>query len=413
MIDKSWKTNLYAIWFAQIIAVMGFGFGIPFIPYYIQELGMEDPEKIKFVTAVLSAAPAIGMGIMAPVWGILSDRFGKKLMLLRAMVFASFIIAGMGMVTNVTQLIILRGMQGLFTGTITASSAFIATTTPKKKLSYALGFLSSSTFIGFSIGPALGGVVAESFGYRISFYIGGIVMVIGFLSVLIFAKENKEEYKEAREKEQNETEKKKYRYRIREILTFDILIMLLIMFFMRLTHSIFVPYIPLLVQGYRGTIEGSASVTGYINAFAGFMTALSGLTISRLGDRYNKLWIVRILLIFGVLLSILLYIFDSIFVFTVIYGTLMFFIGSIEPLLMSQTSQNTDKNKRGALFGVQSTVRSFGWAIAPFIGSAIAIEFSIRTIIITMPFFFGISLLIIYLYNKRKGEQDEKKKFFT
>ena len=80
--ENSWKKTLYLVWFVQILSLMSFSFGLPFLPYYIQDLGMVDPERVRLFTGILSAAPAIGMGIMAPVWGMVADRFGKKTMLL-------------------------------------------------------------------------------------------------------------------------------------------------------------------------------------------------------------------------------------------------------------------------------------------------------------------------------------------
>ncbi len=65
--ENSWKKTLYLVWFVQILSLMSFSFGLPFLPYYIQDLGVVDPEKVRLFTGILSAAPAIGMGIMAPV----------------------------------------------------------------------------------------------------------------------------------------------------------------------------------------------------------------------------------------------------------------------------------------------------------------------------------------------------------
>lgn len=175
---ERWKINLYTIWFSQVLSIMSFSFGIPFIPFYIQDIGVVDPNQVKLFTGILSTAPGITMAIMAPIWGIAADRWGKKLMLLRAMLFASFIIAGMGIVANVSQLLVLRLLQGIFTGTVTAASALVASNTPENRLSYALGFLSSSTFIGASVGPVVGGFFAEYAGYRLSFILGGVFSAV-------------------------------------------------------------------------------------------------------------------------------------------------------------------------------------------------------------------------------------------
>lgn len=115
---ERWKINLYTVWFSQVVSLMSFGFGMPFLPFYIQELGVTDPDRIKLYSGILSAAPAITMAVMAPIWGMAADRWGKKLMLLRAMLFASVVIGGMGFATSPQQLVALRFIQGVFTGTI-------------------------------------------------------------------------------------------------------------------------------------------------------------------------------------------------------------------------------------------------------------------------------------------------------
>ena len=181
-----WKSNLYLLWVTQLLAMMSFTFGIPFIPYFIQELGIVEPDKVKLYTAISAALPGLGMGLTAPFWGMLADRHGKKLMILRAVFMGSLILVGLGLVSNVNQLLVLRFLQGVFTGTISASNAFVASNTPDEELSYSFGLLTSANFIGVMLGPALGGVIAESFGYRTSFIIGSITMMVDFVLVLLY-----------------------------------------------------------------------------------------------------------------------------------------------------------------------------------------------------------------------------------
>ena len=64
---ERWKINLYTLWISQVISLTSFGFGLPFIPFFIQELGVTDPEQLKIFTGILSAAPAITMAIMSPM----------------------------------------------------------------------------------------------------------------------------------------------------------------------------------------------------------------------------------------------------------------------------------------------------------------------------------------------------------
>ncbi len=191
---ERWKINLYTLWVTQVIALMSFGFGLPFLPFYIQELGIVDPAQISFYTGLSSTIPAATMVISAPIWGLMADRYGRKLMLMRAMFAAIFIIGAMGLVTNIGQLLILRALQGIFTGTITASMAFVSANTPENKMSSALGFMTSSNFIGYSIGPVMGGIMAENLGYRFCFLSGGGLMIVSMLLVGFLVKEDKSTY---------------------------------------------------------------------------------------------------------------------------------------------------------------------------------------------------------------------------
>lgn len=395
---ERWKINLYTVWFSQVISIMSFGFGMPFLPFYIQQLGITAPSDVKLYSGILNAAPAVTMAIMAPIWGIISDKYGRKIMLMRAMFFASFIIAGTGLVANVNQLIILRLLQGVFTGTVTAATILIAANTPKNRLSFALGFLSSSTFIGQSIGPVIGGVVAEYVGYRVSFIIGGILMFLDFLLVLFIVKENKESINKTEKKEKASDES----LPLSSIFTTLAISMLLVLFFIRIGRTIFNPYMPIYVQEIMGTTKGIAGITGGINGFLALMTALSGLTLSRLGDKYNKMKLLIIYLVAGAIIAVPLVSIKNLWIFTGVLGIVFFVTGGVEPVIMSITTENTPVNRRGILFGVQGTVGSIGFAVAPLLGGFISIRYSTNFVLVFIPIFLLISALGVLIVRKNK-----------
>lgn len=399
---ERWKINLYTVWFSQILSIMSFSFGMPFLPFYIQQLGVTTPDGIKLYSGILNAAPAVTMAIMSPIWGIISDKYGRKLMLIRAMFFASFIIGGMGIVANVHQLLILRLLQGIFTGTITAAIVLVASNTPKNKLSFALGFLSSSTFIGQSIGPVIGGAVAEFVGYRISFIIGGILMFLDFLLVVLIVKENKETIDKSEKKEKSE------KVSLSSIFTAMTISMLLVLFFIRIGRTIFNPYIPIYVQEIKATTKGIAGITGIINGCLALMTALSGLTLSRLGDKYNKMKLLIIYLMLGAIFAVPLVYINNLWLFTCVLGIVFFITGGVEPVIMSLTTENTPVNRRGMLFGVQGTVGSIGFAAAPLLGGLISIKYSTNAVLIFIPIFLLLSAVVVSAIMKHKREPDSK-----
>jgi len=374
---------------------MSFGFGLPFIPFYIQTLGVSDPALLKLYTGVLSAAPAITMAIMAPIWGILSDRYGRKLMIQRAMFAASIILVLLGNVWAVWQLVILRFLQGMFSGTITATAAFVASNTPDKKLSYALGVLSSSTFVGYSLGPMIGGIVAENYGYRISFIIGAILMMLGFILVTKMLTEDKNSFSSAR--------KVKTKGNIKALLTPTIVVLLLMLFMQRITRTVFSPFLPLFVQEQLNSLEGASSTTGIINGVVGFLTAFSAIFVSRLGDKHDKINIIQVLLGFGLLGGIAVNFIDGWWPFLISYCFLFFIIGGVEPLMTSMSAQQVAPDKRGMLFGIQGLIGSLGWLVSPTLGTWISIKFGIGQVLwVVLAAIIINSTFIFYIKRRQK-----------
>lgn len=391
-----WKINLYILWTSQVISLLSFSLGLPFMSLYIQDFGITDPNQVKFYTGILSAAPAITMAVVSPIWGRLADRYGRKLMILRAMFAASLIIAAMGMVNAVWQLVALRLFQGLFTGTITAANAFIASNSPSNKMSSSLGFMASANFIGFAIGPIIGGFFAESLGYRFSFYVGGILMFIGCLVVLLFLVEDKSTYGMIKTKTEGDKQEKR-------VFTSFIVSLLFVLLFHRILRSIFAPFMALFVQENLGSVSGVASRTGFINGGVAFITAISGIVFGRLGEKYNKKTILVVSMTISIVLSTLLSLTGSLTAFTGFYILLFLFIGGVEPLITSITAEQTAPENRGMLFGYQGTVGSIGMLVSPMIGTFVSVNFSIKGILVLLPV---ICIIILGLTIKLKYKEN-------
>ena len=96
---EPWQRNLAVLWVVQLLSVAGFNTILPFLPLYVQELGLTDPSQVKLWAGLLSSVPMVGAAIMAPVWGNLADRYGRKLMIIRASLGAAIIVALLGLAT--------------------------------------------------------------------------------------------------------------------------------------------------------------------------------------------------------------------------------------------------------------------------------------------------------------------------
>ena len=388
---ERWKINLYTLWGSQICALMGFGFVLPFIPFYIQEMGVTDPVQLSYYVGLSATFPAATMAIAAPIWGIMSDRYGRKMMILRAMFFAVLIFVTMSLVRNVWQLLVLRALQGIFTGTITASMSFVSANTPENRMSYALGLMTSSNFLGFSVGPFVGGLLAEVVGYRMCFVLGSMLMSIGFFLVLFFVKEDKNTYGY---RIRSDIEGKGKKTKLFNSFVLSIMLCLLVQ---RIARSVFAPFLALYVQERLGTIVGAARYTGLINGATSLATATAAFTITRRGDKSDKLNTALILTVISIPVISLSIPFDYLPVFGLFFTVYFFIAGGIEPILTSAVSERTPSHMRGSLFGVVGTVSSIGAMISPIMGSFISVEFGLRAILIVIPIFTAVQIICISL----------------
>ena len=153
--EKKWQRNLWATWVAEFLAIMGFSSSFPIWSYFIQELGVTGDAVAKWSGIIISAS-SLTMGIMGPIWGMLSDRYGRKMMVMRAMFGGAVTIGLMGFAQTVEQMLVLRLIQGAFTGTVAAATTLVASTTPRERLGETLGKLQLAIFLGQSIGPITG-----------------------------------------------------------------------------------------------------------------------------------------------------------------------------------------------------------------------------------------------------------------
>ena len=117
------------------------------------------------------AAPPLVATIATPMWGRLADQYGRKKMVMRALFGASIVLALMGFAETALALILLRALQGLTSGIIAANMALVAGECPRERIGFALGSLQVGLFSGVAIGPTVGGLLAERFGFQIPLFL--------------------------------------------------------------------------------------------------------------------------------------------------------------------------------------------------------------------------------------------------
>src|SRR5438477_1642469 len=176
-----WERTTWICAATQVFTLIGFGLGLPFLPMYVQELGVTERAQIALWSGVVSGSAALTMAVLAPVWGVLADRYGRKPMLVRSMLGGAVVIGAMGFVGDVWQLEAVRLVQGAVTGSQAAAAALVAAATPTHQVGFALGLVSTAVQIGNTVGPVVGGVAVGSLGFRGSFVLGGVLLLFAGL----------------------------------------------------------------------------------------------------------------------------------------------------------------------------------------------------------------------------------------
>ena len=177
---RTWRRTLASAWVAQALALVGFSFCTPFTRLYLRdELGVVDPIARARWAGYISAALPIVMFFSAPLWGIVADRVGRKVMVMRAMFGGALVVGLIGAATSPWHLLFLRMVQGALTGTITASAALVSAVTPGTRIGFSMGLMQSAVFAGMAIGPLVGGTCIDSLGYRPTFFIAAAMLAAG------------------------------------------------------------------------------------------------------------------------------------------------------------------------------------------------------------------------------------------
>jgi MFS family permease len=188
----NWRRNLAALWFAEFTAIFGFSFAFPFISIFIShDLHVGGGRDLYLWTAATASVTGLSMGIASPIWGILGDKYGRKPMLIRSMVGGALTVGLIYFVQDPIQLFVLRFLQGATSGTVAAATALVAAETPRNKVGWAMGVVTSSVALGGAIGPVVGGLAGSLVGLRVVFLVGGILLFAAMVPVLMIVKESR------------------------------------------------------------------------------------------------------------------------------------------------------------------------------------------------------------------------------
>ena len=385
----NWKTNLFIIWISQFLAMVGFGCCMPFIPLLLKtNLHIDDPNLRGVYTNIYYLASMVSLCIATSVWGMLADRFGRKLMLLRASYAAALFYPLLAFAPNFWVLAAIRFVCSFFSGTVNPAQTLLIATTPKEKHGFVLGVLSTGTNSGNMLGYLLGAEIVERFGYTQAFITCGAIYLTSAVLVHIFAKDdfNVKLAKKQRAKSQ---------YKFKDVATPAVIWLLVLFLCFGVANRLLQPNMALLVEEVIGGIKGAARYTGYVSAAASIGGFLAGLCMGWLCDRIAPRKLMVPILIFSSSFTAAMALSVNVNMLIACRFLAAFAICGIQPALQLMLTKITRTELRGTYFGWSGSVNTAGGIVCSFLGGTIVWFCGIRGVYIASAVILAIMLPIM------------------
>ena len=392
----AWRRNLYIIWISQFFAIGGISLVLPFLPLFIRELGVHNTEQERIWSGWAFAGPFLLSFLSTPIWGALGDKYGRKMMTVRAIFGLGISQILVGMSQTPFQLVLFRMIQGIVSGFIPAALALVSSNTPKEHNGYALGVLQTSTAAGSIMGPLLGATLATFFGFRVIFFINAVIsIIIGFFIIYGF-----DEKTTADKNEKHYTIFENFNYiRQRKHLFLAVIIIFLAQGSLMSNQPIFTLFIETLVKDPRYL----TTIAGAIFSIAGIADVISGPIWGKKIDKSGSSNILRLSLFIGAI-SIGLHVFATnpyhVAFFRILLGISL---GGILPALYTLMSIATPLERRAGILGISSSFTVLGNMIGPLTGGYVASYFGFNAV-----FLLGSAILFSCGIIVRKGFIDGK-----
>lgn len=380
----NWQRNLWTVWLSQFLSLAGFGMCGPFIPLFMKDsLGITDDAQRGAWVAVFTFAGLLSLCAANLMWGMLADRFGRKLMLLRASYGTALFYPLMVFSPNIYWLIGFRALSALFTGTVNPAQTLLVSTTPRERHGYVLGVLSTAVWSGNLTGYLLGGIVVELWGYTAAFMSCSMLYFTSGLLIHFLVQENFKVPEKSGSKDRKKLSG--------EIMVPGVIALLLMFMLMGAGRRIDQPFVAMLVEMIHGE-SGAALYTGIISAGGAVGGVIAGFGFGTLSDRYPPEKMIVPVVSIAAFCAVWQGLSPNIWSLGIARFFYYFVAGGMQPMLLVMLSRLISPERKGTFFGWSASVNLAGGLGASAISGFIAYNLGVRAIFIA-----GGILLILML----------------
>ena len=386
-----WRLNQLAVIISAGFIFGGFTLILPFLPLYIQMLGVQSPSQAALWAGIVLGVSPLIAALIGPLWGRLADRVGLKIMAIRITLALALIWILTAYAQNVWHLFFLRLLLGVLGGFNAFSIALATQLTPQDRVGKTIGTLHAVQIISTAVGPFFGGMLAGLIGIRRTFIVTGFLCLLSlFLFVLIY-----------RDKERSALPEKPLETQPSGHLSFKELMQLqnlmplaAVLFLITVIDRSFSPVIPLFVVALVKTPLQAARMAGLIISMASAAESFAAWYSGRkIVSAPPKRFLLTRLLCGGLVCAVLTFA-ASVNQLLFLRVLLALLAGGTLTIAYTLASQVIPEKDRAAAFGLLSSFSMFGGAIGPLLGGFLA-SINIRWMFTANAMIYGILVILV------------------
>jgi len=391
-----WRRNLIVCVCGSFTTIVAMTLLLPFLPLYIEQLGVTDQAAIVQWSGIAYGATFFTAALTAPLWGRLADRYGRKLMLIRASLGMAIAMSLIGIAHTVWQLIALRLLAGLLGGYASGSTILVAAQTPKSRSGWALGVLSAGIMAGNLAGPLIGGLLPPLIGIRATFLLAGSTIFITFLGTLFLIREEARPPKAQASRQRGSWSQIQDKRPVVAMLATGLLLMVANMS----VEPIITVYIAQFVELSRVTF-----VSGLVMAAAALGSILSSTYLGKLADRVGHWRMIIACLTVAALLLITQAFVVSGWQLIVLRLLMGLALGGLLPCIASVIRHNVPDKIAGGILGYSVSAQYAGQVLGPIGGGFVGGHIGMRAVFLATAVLMAIGASGNFIVEKRHRDR--------